>query len=407
MERVIFHCDCNSFFASVELLAYPHLRALPVAVCGSTDNRHGIILAKNDAAKKYGVATAETVWQAKRKCPNLTLLPPHHSLYSKYSKIINGIYASYTDKVEPFGIDESWLDMTGSWQLFAQSPTLAADRLRAEIKDKTGLTISVGVSFNKIFAKLGSDYKKPDATTLISRENYKRIVWPLPVGDLLFVGKAAKETLAKLNITNIGQLAAAEESDMRLSLGKLGIDIWHYARGEDDSPVRLAGEETEVKSVGNSLTFKRNLISMADVKTGASSLAYEVATRLRHHGLFACGVQIQIKDTELKIINRQKALPYPTHLANEICNAAVELISANWHEGEPIRMLSVTAISLTDGSQSAQTSLFDGETPKNEKRESLEESLDKIKSKYGKNAISPANVIKNDLGIEDVNITEN
>ncbi|MEG2206350.1 MAG: DNA polymerase IV, partial [Oscillospiraceae bacterium] len=158
MERVIFHCDCNSFFASVELLAYPHLRALPVAVCGSTDNRHGIILAKNDAAKKYGVATAETVWQAKRKCPNLTLLPPHHSLYSKYSKIINGIYASYTDKVEPFGIDESWLDMTGSWQLFAQSPTLAADRLRAEIKDKTGLTISVGVSFNKIFAKLGSDY---------------------------------------------------------------------------------------------------------------------------------------------------------------------------------------------------------------------------------------------------------
>ena len=406
MERVIFHCDCNSFFASVELLSHPELKNLPVAVSGSADNRHGIILAKNDAAKKFGVATAETIWQAKRKCPNLTLLPPHHNLYSQYSKQINAIYANYTDRVEPFGIDESWLDMTGSWQLFAASPEAAAHCLRKEIKAKTGLTVSIGVSFNKIFAKLGSDYKKPDAVTVISRENYKYMVWPLPVGDLLFVGRAARETLAALGIKNIGQLAAEDENALRQSLGKQGAEIWRYARGEDDSPVRLACEGSEVKSVGNSLTFKRNLVSAADIKTGVSSLAYEVAMRLRQHALFATGVQVQIKDAQLKTICRQKQLRYPTHLASELCAAAMELIIANWQIGVPIRMLSVTAIALTDGSIVTQTSFFDEAKPKNDKRERLEQSLDTIKNRYGKNAISPANVLKNDLGIDGVEMDD-
>ena len=197
-DRYILHCDCNGFFASVELLSYPELWDKPVAVGGDSETRHGIVLAKNEAAKKYGIKTAETLWQARKKCPDLIVLPPHHDRYSHYSKIINGIYTQYTDLVEPFGIDESWLDVTNTYMLFADSPQQLADELRQRIKYETGLTISVGVSFNKIFAKLGSDYKKPDATTVIDRNNYKDIVYPLSVGDLIYVGKSTQSALAEM-----------------------------------------------------------------------------------------------------------------------------------------------------------------------------------------------------------------
>ena len=221
-QRVIFHCDCNSFYASVELLRYPELRGVPVAVCGSPDDRHGIILAKNEPAKRYGVQTAETVWSALRKCPGLKLLPPHHGQYREMSRAVNAIYARYTDRIEPFGIDESWLDMTQTWRLFGSSPAGVADAVRRAVKAETGLTISVGVSFNKVFAKLGSDYKKPDAVTVIDTENFRRIVWPLPVNTLLYVGRSAQNTLAGLGVRNIGQLAAAKDEDLRAALGKLG-----------------------------------------------------------------------------------------------------------------------------------------------------------------------------------------
>lgn len=204
-QRVIFHCDCNSFYASVELLRYPELRGVPVAVCGSPDDRHGIILAKNEPAKRYGVQTAETVWSALRKCPGLKLLPPHHGQYREMSRAVNAIYARYTDRIEPFGIDESWLDMTQTWRLFGSSPAGVADAVRRAVKAETGLTISVGVSFNKVFAKLGSDYKKPDAVTVIDTENFRRIVWPLPVNTLLYVGRSAQNTLAGLGVRNIGR----------------------------------------------------------------------------------------------------------------------------------------------------------------------------------------------------------
>ena len=225
MERWIFHCDCNSFYASVELLRHPELRDQCVAVCGDPEGRHGIVLAKNEPAKRMGVKTAEVIWQAKRKCPDLVLLPPHREYYRKYSKIINEIYRKYTDRVEPFGIDESWLDVTGTWQLFAESPAALADQLRAEVKAATGLTISVGVSFNKVFAKLGSDYKKPDATTLITRENFHKIVWPLPAGDLLYVGASAQNRLAGMGISTIGELAAARPEALAEALGKLGLEL--------------------------------------------------------------------------------------------------------------------------------------------------------------------------------------
>ena len=210
LPRWILHCDCNSFYASVELLAHPELKDVPVAVSGSTDNRHGIVLAKNEAAKKYGVQTAEVIWQAKQKCPDLVTLPPHREKYQHYYRQINAIYQSYTARVEPFSIDESWLDVTHTWQLYAESPQALGDLIRARVRQETGLTISVGVSFNKVFAKMGSDYKKPDATTLISPDNYQEILWPLPVGEMLFVGKRMAEKLASMQVYKIGRASCRE-----------------------------------------------------------------------------------------------------------------------------------------------------------------------------------------------------
>ncbi|MEG2671913.1 MAG: DNA polymerase IV [Ruthenibacterium sp.] len=405
-ERAILHCDCNCFFASVELLAYPALRDVPVAVCGSPDERHGIVLAKNEAAKRCGVQTAETIWSAKRKCPTLTLLPPHHEKYTHFSRIINAIYAQYTDRVEPFGIDESWLDITHTWQLFAESPVALANEIRQTVKAETGISISVGVSFNKVFAKLGSDYRKPDATTEISRENYKNIVWPLPVGDLLYVGKAAQSTLAELGVKNIGQLAAKDPALLTAALGKMGAELSRYARGEDDAPVRTADEKPEVKSIGNALTFKRNLVSDADLRAGVSALADEVASRLRRHGLYASAVQIAMKDVDLKSIQRQSRLAYPTHLAKEIGDAALVLIAENWNKNKPMRMLSITAIGLSDGQEAQQTSLFSAPRTENVKRENLEKSLDAIRRKYGKLAIAPGNVVQNDLGLDTIEMDQ-
>ena len=206
-ERIILHCDLNSFYASVELLDKPALWEVPVAVCGDPRTRHGIILAKNEPAKKYGIQTAETVWQAKKKCPGLVLLPPHHDLYKMWSVRVNDIYERFTDLIEPFGIDESWLDVTGSLHLFGGDARQLADDIRARLRQELRLTISVGVSFNKVFAKLGSDYKKPDATTVISRENWRDMVWPLPVGDLLFVGRAARRTLSQFGVEDVVSLA--------------------------------------------------------------------------------------------------------------------------------------------------------------------------------------------------------
>ena len=322
MDRIILHCDLNSFYASVELRSRPDLQNVPVAVCGDPTSRHGIILAKNEPAKKFGVQTAETIWQAKKKCPELVLLPPHHKLYRQVSKEVNTIYEQYTDLVEPFGIDESWLDVTGSLHLFGGDAKALADAIRQRIKRELGLTLSVGVSFNKVFAKLGSDYKKPDAVTVIDTENFRRIVWPLPVNTLLYVGRSAQNTLAGLGVRNIGQLAAAKDEDLRAALGKLGPELGAYARGEENSPVRTADERPEIKSVGNGLTFKRNLVGEADVRAGLYALADEVATRLRAHGLYAAAVQVLIKNPDLKSISRQKPLPWPSHLAREIGGAA-------------------------------------------------------------------------------------
>ena len=391
MSRIILHCDLNSFYASVELLSRPELRNVPVAVCGDPEERHGIILAKNEPAKKFGVKTAETIWQAKRKCPDLILLPPHHELYSQYSKKVNAIYYEYTDLVEPFGIDESWLDVTGSLHLFGGDAKALADTIRARVRRELGLTISVGVSFNKVFAKLGSDYKKPDATTVIPPDGWEKIVYPLPVGDLLFVGRAASEVLGKYGVHTIGQLAACRQEMLETLMGKMGSQLYRYANGLDDSPVRSADEREPVKSVGNSTTFRRDLTKWDELKTGVALLSDSVAMRLRKHGLYCGGVAVGLKDANFKTVSRQKLLPHSTHLMREIEDAALELLQSAWKAPTPVRLLSVTAIHLTEQQETyEQLDLLGAPSGTQEKQEAVESAMAKIRAKYGKDAIGYA-----------------
>lgn len=390
-DRVILHCDLNCFFASVELLSHPDLRDIPTAVCGDPASRHGIILAKNEPAKRLGIQTAETIWQAKKKCPGLVLLPPHHGLYREYSRRVNAIYEQYTDLVEPFGIDESWLDITGSMHLFGGDPKAIADALRRRLRQELGLTISVGVSFNKVFAKLGSDYKKPDATTVISRESWQDIVWPLPVGDLLFVGRAAGRVLHQYGVETIGQLAACSPQMLETLLGKLGLQLHEYANGLDGSPVRPAGQQEPVKSVGNGTTFPKNLTRWEEVQRGLAVLSDSVAMRLRQQGLYCGGVSVSLRNAQFRTVSRQMRLPAPTHLMKDIWQAAMELTRRLWKAPEPARMLTVTALYITDSADSfQQLDLLEAPvvTQQQEKQEKLERTMDAIRGKYGREAIS-------------------
>ncbi len=389
MDRTILHCDLNGFFASVELLSHPELRDKPVAVCGDPESRHGIILAKNEPAKAFGIKTAETIWQAQRKCPDLVLLPAHHKEYRRYSKLINELYEHYTDLVEPFGIDESWLDVTGSMHLFGGSGKAVADRLRAEVKKQFDLTISVGVSFNKIFAKLGSDYKKPDATTVITRENFRDIVWPLPVTDLLFVGRSAAETLAKYGIQTIGELANFDRAALTGLLGKQGEQLWQYANGMEHSPVAPAGTYTPPKSIGNGETFPHDLVGMEQLREGLKPLAEQVAFRLRKHHMKCTTLQLTIRDPQFHDICRQRPLAAPTCTSLELLRAATDILSDCWNERAPVRALTLTAQSLIPEDQAVeQFNLFDTASPQRRaKREMLERTMDRLRAKYDRNTI--------------------
>ena len=396
-DRVILHCDMNGFFASVELLSHPELRDRPMAVCGSPDKRHGIILAKNELAKKAGVVTAETVWQALKKCPDLQFVPPHMSKYKHYARLINGIYQRFTDMVEPFSIDESWLDVTASQSLFGSGKVIA-DTIRETVKRELGLTLSAGVSFNKIFAKMGSEYKKPDATTLITRENYRQLLWPLPAREMFFVGKVTAKKLSASGINTIGDIALANPDVLEHMLGKQGRQLWEYTNGLDNSPVARSGEAEKIKSVGNGVTFTRDLLTEEDLITAVTSLSDTVAGRLRKYGMKACGVKVDIKDPYFKVISRQKQLFSPTNLAFDLSRAALEIIHASWKTGSPIRMLTITGINLTDEIFDEQLSLFSGDSKSRIKDEQVERTMDKVRKKYGSSSIGFAAVIDNDIG---------
>lgn len=398
VDRTILHVDMNAFYASVETLSHPEARGRPMAVCGDVQSRHGIILAKNELAKARGVQTAEPVWQARKKCPGLLLLPPHHALYREYSQRANDIYRRFTDRVEPVSIDESYLDVTGSRELFGDGGQIA-DAIRKAVREELSLTVSVGVSFCKVFAKMGSDYKKPDATTILSRENYRQLLYPLPVTDLMYVGAATAKALSGLGVRTIGDLAAVPEQTLTARLGKHGRALYRSVHGLDDGPVRGEGEHEPVKSVGNGMTFCRDLTTEEEIRTGVLALCESVCRRLRAQGLKCRGVQVAIKNPQLQVIDRQMQLEHPTHLSGELVPAAMALILRSWKVGNPIRLITVTAISLCPQEEGEQLSLFS--PPKDtKKQEALARSADAIRQKYGREALRPAAILKNDLGIE-------
>ncbi|MFA5586149.1 MAG: DNA polymerase IV [Saccharofermentanales bacterium] len=397
MDRTILHCDLNAFYASVECVFNPYLKTVPMAVAGNPKHRHGIILAKNQLAKEAGVKTAETVWQADRKCPGLVLVPPRHDEYAKYSRLVNDIYQEFTDLVEPFGIDESWLDMTGVLHLFGDGRAMA-DRIRQTVKERLDLTLSVGVSFNKIFAKLGSDYKKPDATTVITRDNFKSMLWPLPVSRLLFVGKVTQKTLSGIGITTIGQLAALDKESLIALLGKTGGMLHDYANGIDESPVRSAYADQDLKSVGNGTTFDRDLVGFQEILSGIMPLCDEVATRMRKYGVKCQVISVQIKDPKFRNISRQKTLSAPTHLTREIADTAMELIRSAWNDKAPVRSITITGSNLVSSDQAVeQLSFFDElDTIDRQRYEKLDQTVDQIRQKFGKEAIGLGGRIKSE-----------
>ena len=384
-QRTILHCDCNGFYASVECVLDPKLKNVPMAVAGDPEKRHGIILAKNELAKGYGVTTAETIASARRKCPSLVTVAPHHGIYKDFSERINEIYRRYTDLVEPFSIDESWLDVTGSRRLFGDGKTIA-DKLRQLVREETGVTISVGVSWNKIFAKMGSDYKKPDATTVITPANFRRLLYPLPAGDLFSVGKKTAETLASMGIFTIGDIAAAREEDLARRLGKAGRMISRYARGLDDEPVRSASEEREVKSIGNGATFEEDIRGEEEYRRRLLPLSQSVARRLRKRGLKCMSLQVTVKTPEFRTIQRQAQLETPLCTSRDICEEAMAILKKTWNMSQPARMLTVTAGSLVaENMVSEQLSLFEDENKAVKKREKIEKTVDELYERFGGN----------------------
>ena len=410
-RRLIFHCDCNNFFASCECLDHPELKSVPLAVAGDPENRVGVVVAKNELAKKYGVKTTDTVWQAKRKCPDLVFVPPRHHLYKEISNRINDIYHEYTEYVEPASIDESYLDMTGAPDFYGMTAREMADALRDRIRTEIGVTISVGVSFNKIFAKMGSDYKKPDATTEITPDNYREILWLLPVSDLMFAGKAAVAVLNKKSIHTIGDLARQPKERMRDLLGKGGDQLWLYANGLDTEPVRKWGDAPEIKSVSRGMTFKRDLVTEEEIRTGVAVLVDHVAMSLRRHGLKGAVINIQIKTPDLRVISRQTSLDHYTYLQHEIQEIAMRLIRSNWTIGEkaPIRAITVGVTKLLPSDQAGeQMDMFDLLVTTNvgkpikaqrEKHEKLEAAVDSIRRRFGNQMITLGYQQNEEIGI--------
>ncbi len=387
MERTILHCDCNSFYASVETVAHPEYAKVPMAVCGSVENRHGIVLAKNELAKRAGVATGEAIWMAKAKCPGLLVVHPTYGIYSQYSKAINRIYYEYTDKIEAFGLDESWLDVTGSCRLFGNGKTIA-DALRERIKKEMGITISVGVSFNKTFAKLGSDYKKPDATTLISRDNYKRIVYPLHVSNLLFVGKHTAEKLHMLGIDTIGQLAEADAGFLEESFGKMGTSLHNAAVGEYDGEVSAYGEGREEKSIGNGFTFKRDLMNYEDIRSALSFICDELGSRMRYAGVKGNIVTVAMRDINLNVITRRRTVERFTCTARCISDTAYGIVLEHWNTKKPLRSLTVTVSGLARAGVGEQMKLlYSDDELFDMQNEKLERTVDRIRSRFGSKSI--------------------
>lgn len=395
MDRVILHCDLNNFYASVEQKAHPEYDGMPLAVCGNPEVRHGIVLAKNMLAKAAGVQTGEAIWSSRKKCPGIVFVPPHYDEYVRYSKEVFDIYTEFTDRVESFGLDECWLDVTGSLRLFGCDGKALADRIRETVKERTGLTISVGVSFTKVLAKLGSDLKKPDATVLLPRESYMDIIGDMSPSELIMIGKSTSAKLDKLGIHTIRALAAADRDMLRDHFGIIADRMSDAARGVEKEEVRLYNDRRAPKSVSHGTTTPRDMTTEEDVRIVVYALAELVAMRLRRYGFSAEGVGITVREAAtLSHKSAQCTLPSPTSNAATIAENALALLPKLHTFPAPLRAVSVAATKLSDGSVT-QLSLFDSE--RDEREEKLEKSIDDIRGKYGYKAVKRGLMLKNDL----------
>ncbi len=392
MNRIILHSDLNNFYASCECSRDISLRGKPVAVCGSQAERHGIVLAKNYEARAFGVSTGDAIWQAKQKCPDLITVDPHYSLYMKYSKLVRSIYEEYTDLVEPFGMDECWLDISGK-KITIDDGMRLADEIRCRVKSEIGLTVSVGVSFNKVFAKLGSDMKKPDATTVITKENFKEKIYGLPASDLLGVGRATNHKLKSFGILTIGDIAQTDCSFFEKHMGKNGVRLWKFAAGLDNSAVLPAGTSCPAKSFGHGTTPNHDLSNSYEVWLLILSLTQDVS-----HSLISCdqkcgGVSVFIRDSDLVWIQFQTVFDEPTFDPYEISCAAYRLFSENYSWAKPVRAITVTAIRLVSNGVPVPYGLF-RDNEKIERQEKLCVCIDSLRNRFGNTAILPAALLK-------------
>jgi len=396
MDRVILHSDLNNFYASVEGILHPPYRDIPIAVCGDPAKRHGIVLAKNMLAKKTGVKTGDTVWEATKKCPGLTCVAPHFNKYAEYSDKVFNLYVRFTDRVEPFGNDECWLDVTHSQKLFGPGPEIA-EKIRAAVKDETGLTVSIGVSFNKVFAKMGSDMKKPDAVTVITRENFRDIIWPLPSSEMLNVGRKTAEKLQKIGICTIGGLAKTDEDALQSIFGIIGPRLRRAAAGLDDEPVRVYNERRIPKSVGHGTTSARDMTAEDEIKKTVYFLSDMIGARLRRYGMKALSVGVAVRTADFMDFSRRVQLSRPASSGTDIARAAFEL-AWNQKPPGPLRMLTVFTFNLITDAGDEQLSIFDAEA--GEKSRRLDSALDNIRAKYGSNSVFRADNIYNDYAAD-------
>lgn len=387
-DRAILHSDANCFYASVETVLNPEYRGKAIAVCGSPEERHGIVLAKSEKAKCAGVKTGMANWQAKQCCPDLIIVPPQYDYYLKFSKLLHGIYQRYTDQVEPFGMDECWLDVTHS----PGDPMQIAEEIRQAVKDELGLTVSIGVSFNKVFAKLGSDYKKPDAITQITKENFRDIVWPLHCSEMLYCGSATAAKLNSFGVTTIGGIASLPVELMQRRFGKNGVALWKYANGLDDSRVAHQDYIAPAKSVGHGITCIADLENMNEARKVIFALSLDIGYKLRNMNLRATGVQLYVRDSSLIFSSWQKQLEVATQDESDIAMAAYSLLEEKYSWRTPIRAITVTAIRLDSSQNPTQLCLLH-DYRRHERREKLNQSLDTIRDRYGKYAVIPALVL--------------
>lgn len=396
-ERTILHSDLNSFYASVEMLLDPTLRGKAIAVCGCTEDRHGIVLAKSDLAKKAGVKTGMVNWEAKQLCKDLIMVPPHYDQYLKYSKLTQAIYQRYTDLIEPFGMDECWLDVTGS-SVYGNGVEIA-EKIRRSCREELGLTVSIGVSYNKIFAKLGSDLKKPDAITEIRRDTYQEQIWPLDCSEMIYCGRATTAKLAKYGIHTIGEVAATDPAFLKRLLGVNGVALWRYANGTDQSRVMHRDFVSPVKSIGHGITCTADLENNEEVWKVILELSQDVGHRLRVHELSARGVQIQVRGHDLLGSQFQCKLPFKTQLPSEIGAVAHRLFQDRYRWGSKVRAVCVRAIDLVPQKDPDQLSLF-VDTTRLERRERLEDTVEELRRRFGKHSITYG-ILMGDLKIPD------